>query len=59
MSDLIIFVGIPGSGKSTQAKAWVGALQNYVSLSSDEYREKLLGDAKDQTKNETIFQKIC
>ena len=49
----ILMVGLPGSGKSTIAKTY-----NIKIFSSDEYRERLLGDVNDQTQNEKIFKTL-
>lgn len=50
---LFILVGIPGCGKST----WANDFFDQV-VSSDEIREKLTGDATDQSKNAKVFEEF-
>lgn len=57
MSNFYMMVGLPGSGKSTWARRFKG-LFNFSVLSSDEYREKYLGNVEDQSKNNYIFNLI-
>ena len=49
----IMMVGLPGSGKSTISKKL-----GYKIFSSDEYREKLLGDVNDQSGNDKVFRAL-
>lgn len=56
MADFVMMIGLPGSGKTYKAKEllkdeYAGA----VYLSSDETREKLFGDSRDQTHNAELF----
>lgn len=58
MARLIMMVGIPGSGKSREAK-WISETNNDIKIfSSDEYRKKLLGNENDQTNNSLVFDTI-
>lgn len=57
--QLIVLVGLPGSGKSYYA----GKLRNQlpegsIILSSDDLREELFGDATDQAHNQEIFREL-
>lgn len=58
MVKFIMMVGVPGSGKTYHAKQYREEHPDFVYLSSDEYRERLLGDVNDQTKNSFIFEKL-
>ena len=51
--EVIILVGIPGSGKST----WISK-QNlpYQTISTDQIRKELTGKVEDQSQNEQVFQ---
>lgn len=51
---LIMMVGIPGSGKSTEAKE-LAKIDNSVILSSDAIREELFGNESDQSDNGRVF----
>lgn len=57
MGRLILTIGISGSGKSTWAEKFA-AENGFFYLSSDEVRERICGNANDQSKNQTIFQII-
>lgn len=53
MSNLVMLVGLPGSGKST----W--ALNSGVrTFSSDDIRLELFGDVNDQTHNKEVFDEL-
>lgn len=54
MHNLIVLVGLPGSGKSTIASTF----ENFEIFSSDKYRELLLGNASDQSNNELVFSTL-
>lgn len=56
MSELIMLVGIPASGKT----AWAEPLKEkgYHIHSSDAIREELLGDASDQSNNQAVFREL-
>lgn len=61
MPELILLIGIPGSGKSFYAKKYDYDRifkHNTTILSSDEIRKQLYGDENDQTHNEEVFQYI-
>ena len=56
-----MMVGLPGSGKSYTAKNVIIPSMtdgNVAYLSSDEYREKLLGDVNNQNNNALIFSTL-
>ena len=59
MTNVYVMVGLPGSGKSVCAKNlyedFICGGRNSVYLSSDEYRESLLGDETDQSNNTLVF----
>lgn len=52
MATLYMMVGIPGSGKSTYARSYLG---NVIIRSSDVLREQLLKDVNEQGRNKEIF----
>lgn len=64
--SIIIMVGIPGSGKSTEAKkllqdfdyidSKLNISRNNIILSSDEIRKEITGDENNQEKNEEVFK---
>ena len=54
---LIVMVGLPGSGKSTKAIELAEEYEAKI-FSSDSYREKLLGNASDQTNNSKVFDTL-
>lgn len=56
MNKLYVFMGYPGSGKSTIAREFA-AERNALYLASDEVREKLFG-FRDQTRNTEVFDYI-
>ena len=62
MAELILMIGLPGSGKSTYVKNKYDYsrifYKNTTILSSDEIRKQLYGDENDQTHNEEVFQYI-
>ena len=51
---LFMLVGLPGSGKSTQAEKIKGYEENCIILSSDQIREEM-GDVNDQSRNNEVF----
>lgn len=53
----VMMVGLPGSGKSTIAEG-LAKKYNATILSSDKYREKLLGNEEDQTNNQLVFMTL-
>lgn len=62
MAELVLVIGLPGSGKST----WVQKKYDYdrifhhntIILSSDRVRKELFNDENDQSHNEEVFQYI-
>ena len=59
----IIMVGIPGSGKSTEALALQKAyiLEGFGEtriISSDDIRSEILNDVNDQTQNDLVFKEV-
>lgn len=54
MQTFFMTIGLPGSGKST----WAAMQKDCIVLSSDDYREKLFGDATDQTHNAEVFNAL-
>lgn len=64
MLQLIMLMGVAGSGKSTWAKRYI-ELENKIDpttniyiLSSDELRKELYGDENDQTHNTEVFKEL-
>ena len=57
-TTLIILIGVPGSGKSTLAKTLSLIYDCAKIFSSDEYREKLLGNINDQSNNDLVFKTL-
>lgn len=62
MSRLIVMVGLPGSGKSTEAKKlkdlYSISFDKVEIFSSDTYREKILGNENDQSDNQKVFDTL-
>ena len=56
-NKLIVMVGLPGSGKSTEASN-IAKNSSATIFSSDEYREKMFGSIADQSHNKEIFDKL-
>lgn len=54
MPNLLVLVGLPGSGKSTIASNF----ESFEIFSSDKYRELLLGDASNQSNNDLVFSTL-
>ena len=52
--EIIVTVGLPGSGKTT----WARQQSGYVVLDSDDIREELCGDAATQCNPKTIFDTL-
>lgn len=62
MSNVYVMVGLPGSGKSYYAKKLYNELyrsgQKVAYLSSDSYRESILGNENDQSNNALVFNAL-
>ena len=62
MSNVYVMVGLPGSGKSYCAKKLYNELyrigQKVAYLSSDSYRESILGNENDQSNNALVFNAL-
>lgn len=52
--EMMMLVGLPGSGKSTYAHQLIGG----KIFSSDRLREEMFGDATDQSHNHEVFQEL-
>ena len=55
MSDLIMMIGAPASGKTTFAHKLAKKKSNCIVLSSDEIRKSLYGDASVQGDGNLVF----
>jgi predicted kinase len=53
-----LYVGTPGSCKSTHAAAFLAEHPEYNLVCPDHYREQLTGDMSDQSANSYIFQTL-
>lgn len=62
MSQLIMLIGVAGSGKSTWAKKYYDDALNSgirtIIISSDAIRKELFGDESDQTHNTEVFEEV-
>lgn len=59
LPNLILLMGIPGSGKSTWAKEYVFKCDaSYTIVSSDDIRKQLTGDINDQSKNSEVWEVV-
>lgn len=58
MNELIMLVGIPGSGKSFWASKELNKLDNCIIYSSDALRKELYGDENDQSNNSELFNEL-
>jgi len=54
--NLIMIVGIPGSGKSTFCKELVSSVKDGIILNSDSIRKELFGNEKTQGNPKDIFE---
>ena len=55
MPTIFVYIGLPASGKSTNAKEWAATHSNSIHLSSDAIREELYGDARIQGDPNKVF----
>lgn len=55
MANIVMSIGIPGSGKTTILKPFA-VKNNYAYISPDDIRAELTGDASDQSKNKEAWQ---
>ena len=53
-ADLILPIGISGSGKST----WINTLSNVEVVSPDDIRREITGSISDQSKNKEVFDEV-
>lgn len=58
MNELIMLVGLPGSGKSTWAKAYAEANPDYIVHSFNELRKEMYGDDFDASDNNKVFEEL-
>lgn len=58
MAKLVMMMGLPGSGKSTKAERLKETMEKVVLLSSDDIREELFGDRKDNDHNVQVFEEL-
>lgn len=58
MAKLIMMMGLPGSGKSAKAERLKESMKKVVLLSSDNIREELLGDRRDNEHNAEVFEEL-
>lgn len=58
MQQLILMVGIPGSGKSTFVKNITKTIDNFEVVSSDDYRKIMFGDESCQENGDILFRCI-
>ena len=62
MSDLIVFCGLPGSGKSFIAREYArgtefaNSLDKCITISTDEIRKEITGDESNQSNNALVFE---
>ena len=59
LPDLIVLMGIPGSGKSTWAEQYVFRCDaSFTIVSSDAIRKQLCGDVNDQSRNVEVWETV-
>lgn len=54
MKKLVLLAGIPGSGKTTLSQRLID--KGFVTLTADQIREELWGDAAEQNNKEQVFE---
>ena len=57
-NEMILLIGLPGSGKSTWAERFAANRKYIVIVSSDKIREELYGDEATQGDNNKIFSLV-
>ena len=58
MARVIVFMGLPSSGKSTRAKKLKETMEKVVLLSSDDLREEMFGDRQDVEHHAEVFEEL-
>ena len=59
MSDIILMVGIQGSGKSTWVKKFMEEHENSMCASRDSIRKALIGEEEYFSKEEEVWAEFC
>ena len=59
MSDIILMVGIQGSGKSTWANNFVEEHDKVICISRDTIRKELIGDGEYFSKEDEVWETFC
>jgi len=54
MRKVVLSIGVPGSGKTTFLKKFANE-NSFVYICLDDIREELCGDAKDQSRNQEVW----
>lgn len=57
-NKVIVMMGLQGSGKSTKSERLKEAMEKVVLLSSDNIREELFGDRRDNEHNAQVFEEL-
>ena len=58
MNELIMLIGLPGSGKSTWAKTYAKKNPDYIVHSSDDLRKEMYGNDFDASNNNKVFEEL-
>lgn len=59
MREIILMVGIQGSGKSTWAKKYVEEHENSIWISRDVIRKEIVGDGEYFSKEKEVWETFC